>query len=600
MRPTSARSRNLLLVLALGLLLASLQDELGDAWQRALFFAHLGAFLLWQPLVAGDRHLSPSDVLLIAGGACVLAWFVNPWLLFAWTALVAALVGARGLDFAPRAERWLHLAALAFLVALLFTRVLPDLLPDPARVAAIPQRARQWAAWAFAAALPCLALAAWRIAPAAGTTRWPGTIYDPVHGVWMLLLLLLVGFGGLALMSLTGRGYLASIGIALVGVAALLVAADVLWRRRGGGPAGGGLGMLFSRYLLSYGMPYEVWLERLARLNRDEPDPARFLALAVESIGGLAPLAGANWDGALDAGGFGAREARHVETFLLSVQAGAGNAPARVSLILERPLSPALVWHLKLLLQIAVQFHAAKLRETRQHDAQYLRAIHETGARLTHDVKNLLQSLDGLIAAAGALEDDAQVRGLVDRQLPEIGRRLGQTLVKLQQPDHTDRQVVDALAWWGALEAQYATQGVVFETPRCAAGARLPQALFAAAADNLLQNALQKRRTEPDIAIRISLDAGGDGAVLRVEDSGSALADDLRHRLFRAPVGSRNGLGIGLYQVALQAQSLGMTLALENNRAGCVRFALTGVAQAGAGIPSAADNPVSAGAAPTA
>ena len=46
--------------------------------------------------------------------------------------------------------------------------------------------------------------------------------------------------------------------------------------------------------------------------------------------------------------------------------------------------------------------------------------------------------------------------------------------------------------------------------------------------------------------------------------------------LMRAPVSSRGGLGIGLYQAARQAGAAGYRLALESNRDGNVCFALSG------------------------
>jgi signal transduction histidine kinase len=45
--------------------------------------------------------------------------------------------------------------------------------------------------------------------------------------------------------------------------------------------------------------------------------------------------------------------------------------------------------------------------------------------------------------------------------------------------------------------------------------------------------------------------------------------------VLRAPVSSRGGLGIGLYQAARQAEAGGYRLALESNRDGEVCFALT-------------------------
>ncbi len=568
------RSRDLLLVLAIALLFAGESVHLDATWRQPLFFAHLGAFLLWQPLVAGSRRMSLRDVLLVAGGAVLATLFLNPWIMLIWTALVTALVGGRVLDSAAREQRWFYLGVLFALFAFLFSLVLPDLLPKELRDTAISPTARTSIEIGLGLAMAGLLLVAWRIKPRPDTLLPAAGAYDLVHSVWLLLLLLVISFFGIALMTLAQRGYLASIGITLVSVAALLVAADTLWGRAPAGDArGGGLGLLFSRYLLSYGIPYEAWLDRLARLGRDENDAMRFFEAAVRSLGQLTVLQGARWRGAVSAGGFGLASGRHEESIVVPLHNDPG-ASVEVVLLTHNRLSAAFVWHLKLLLQITVQFYAAKAREQRLRDQQYLRAVHETGARLTHDVKNLLQSLDGLIGAASVLDDDTQVRLLVQRQLPEISRRLANTLVKLQEPGGDAQATTGIRGWWKDLCALYIAQEIEFDCSEMACDMPIPTALFASAADNTLQNALQKRRSEPGIAIRASIHADPERLVFAVEDSGGPIETDLASKLLAGPVASRNGLGIGLYQVARQAETLGMRFRLAENRVGCVRFAL--------------------------
>jgi sensor histidine kinase regulating citrate/malate metabolism len=64
-----------------------------------------------------------------------------------------------------------------------------------------------------------------------------------------------------------------------------------------------------------------------------------------------------------------------------------------------------------------------------------------------------------------------------------------------------------------------------------------------------------------------------------VRDNGAAVPQDVEATLLRAPVRSgRNGMGIGLYQAARQAEGAGFSLVLETNRDGEVCFALTGPA----------------------
>jgi signal transduction histidine kinase len=157
----------------------------------------------------------------------------------------------------------------------------------------------------------------------------------------------------------------------------------------------------------------------------------------------------------------------------------------------------------------------------------------------------------------------------VRRQLPAITQRLAATLDKLQHPAADPEMRVPAAEWWDSLRRQYQDRGVEFGADPQEDG-ELPRALFDSVADNLLQNALAKRAAQPGVRVRCTLQAGS----LRVCDSGSAVPADVAATLFRDPVRSDGGLGIGLYQAARQAQPLGYALGLDANRDGEVCFAL--------------------------
>jgi signal transduction histidine kinase len=197
---------------------------------------------------------------------------------------------------------------------------------------------------------------------------------------------------------------------------------------------------------------------------------------------------------------------------------------------------------------------------------------------MTHDIKNLLQSLSVLTSVA-AREDSgsSQLQALVRRQLPLIERRLADTLEKLQRPQAAGETYVAARGWWEALARQYRGEGVEFDSTDSPPGARLPRSLFESVADNLIRNALAKRADDEGLRVRVSLDCGSRIA-LRVCDSGAAVPPEIAASLLRTPVSSRSGLGIGLYQAARQAESGGYRLELETNRDGEVCFALTGPA----------------------
>ena len=103
----------------------------------------------------------------------------------------------------------------------------------------------------------------------------------------------------------------------------------------------------------------------------------------------------------------------------------------------------------------------------------------------------------------------------------------------------------------------------------------MPGALFDSVAENLLQNALAKRQHESGIEISVNLTVDRDNLDLSVRDTGQAIAPTITDALFRAPVKSEFGLGIGLYHAAKQAEEAGYRLSLAENRPGAVVFRLT-------------------------
>jgi len=305
----------------------------------------------------------------------------------------------------------------------------------------------------------------------------------------------------------------------------------------------------------------------VADLAETEHESARFLELALNSMCELPWVAGLSWRVPDASGEIGVQSGHRAE---YSFQDLALTYHTRWS------LSPALLLHLKLLTQMLGHFYHAKLREEVQRHNAYTQAIYETGARLTHDVKNLLQSLRSLCAAAesSSAGEAAALQALMQRQLPQITQRLTTTLDKLQKPQQQVAAVeVDAAVWWDAVRQRYA-RGKIRFTGRAQNGSRLPGELFDSVVENLLQNALTKAQREKDLEIEVNFTTR-EGATLTVSDTGKAIPPALITRLFNAPVPSQNGLGIGLFQAAKQAERLGFKLGLLCNADGRVCFELS-------------------------
>jgi C4-dicarboxylate-specific signal transduction histidine kinase len=135
---------------------------------------------------------------------------------------------------------------------------------------------------------------------------------------------------------------------------------------------------------------------------------------------------------------------------------------------------------------------------------------------------------------------------------------------------------MNAITWWNRLRQRYRELGIVFTSDHLVPQMQLPGELFDSVADNLIQNAMEKRKLNSSLKITVFL-AVADKVSLAIEDDGDAVPVALAGQLFRAPVPSASGLGIGLYQAAKLAQQLGYVLRIATNRTGAVRFELASV-----------------------
>ena len=382
-------------------------------------------------------------------------------------------------------------------------------------------------------------------------------------GLTLPLLVILLVLGSISAMLLTRQGYIESLIATIIVVAAVLLLMAWAWNPRLGFA---GLGMFFSRYMMSLGLPFERWLHELADNLQRQDQPEAFLSQSLEGMTLLPWVNGCEWHAQGNAGGTGRREGQRSEF---------RHGLLTLAIYTQQPLSPALTWHFDLLAQLLGEFFEAKLRAQELQQFSYVKAIHQTGARLTHDVKNLLQSLNALCLAAASEGDlpSPQYQSLLRRQLPVISQRLQQTLDKLRRPELEGVQFVSAGRWWAGLQARYAQAGVSFAGEGLDGDTMLPVTLFNSAAENLLENALVKKQESP--ALRISVEfTAGERPMLKVCDDGQAIPSEVADSLFRAPVVSRVGLGIGLYQAARHAEFYGYGLTLACNEPGRVCFLL--------------------------
>ena len=515
---------------------------------RLLWMVALGLFLIWQPFVAGERRISWRQGLVLFAAAALGTWLMDPWVMLIWCGALAAAIGGRVL-WTERSGRKGYLLAFGYLVAVTMFGVLPDISPAVALDPMLHDL--------FARLLPVLLLLL-LVFPARTPQRRAGDEFDMFYGIVVFLVLAVFVLGSLAYMLIGGVSYVESLIKTSLALAAALLVVAWAWNPRAGFS---GVGSAMSRYLLSLGMPVEQWLVRLAEESEKEIEPARFLGAAMAMLKGGPWVAGTAWE----AGGvFGQSGERTAYRQVFQAD--------EFSLIVYFRLapSPSMRWHVEWLLRLAGEFYLVKRQAHQLQRMGYLKAIYETGSRVTHDVKNLLQSMQALCYAASQPGDPVELAGLLSRQLPQITERLKSTLEKLQSPESDSGESIPAMAWWTSAQERYAGSGIVWGGPPDPE-AVVPRNLFDSVADNLVQNALAKRQRQPGLTIQ----AGFEANVFSVADDGDPVPPRVVEALFREPVDSEDGLGVGLYHAARQAAVADHRLELTENRPGRVVFRLS-------------------------
>ena len=549
-----------LLLVMLGLLHGALLFGVGSPWAHPLLLAHLGLFLLWQPLWRGEREVGRSGLAFIALAAAVAVFWLNWWVIAFWLTGLFGLVGARVFAFRDRWTRLLYLSVMAYLLAALLLWVVPNLFAAQAAIGV--GRDMMWYALpGLLLAMPLLGLTRRTNMPAGNEPVESAQTVDFIYSLLLFMLLTLVTLGSLAFMTLARLDYLEALLRTLLLTGLVLLALGGLWNPRFGFS---GLQIMFSRYLLNVGTPFESWLTRLAEAAQREPDPASYLRRATELLADFPWLSGLSWQSPDGAGQLGQFSKHDVQ-----VQEG----ELRLTVYARQSLNPAVLLHIYLLAQLIGYFYQAKQREQSLRNITRLQAVYETGSRLTHDLKNTLQSLFSLTALAQSREQRAQQ--LLQQQLPLLTQRIELTLIKLQQPQSESEAEPPRLAlaaWWDALQLRNRHHRIVWHAPDVLPDKKVPAALFDCVLDNLLDNALRKRQFQPDIGIIVELHA--EPLRIAICDSGDPIPEAIAANLLRSVVVSENGLGIGVYQAARWAEQLGCRLALVSNQAGKVCFEL--------------------------
>ena len=528
----------------------------------ALFLIHYALFLLWQPVLRSSSQwfaLTWQTATLIILGAVlglIFIWFFMSWWVVAfWIASLFALIGGRILSNENTRSRLPNILAASYLLGILLLWVVPKLLHANDDLAA--------AEFLLIYFLPILPLGILFLSASAHSGASSANI-DFFYTLLIFLITIIIILGSYAIGVIWQVHYIELLIFAVMGVAATLVALSWLWN-----PSAtfSGLELLMSRYLLSLGLPFEQWIRQIAHHAEHSNNADQFLETAMHELAALNWVKGLTWVVDNNEHHLG-ETSPHISTFSF--------AELHLTLYSRWQSSPSMYLHVQLLTQILGEFYEAKRREETISQTTYMQTFYETGSRLTHDIKNILQSLGTLASASQQVtdeQDDARLLTLVKQQLPRLNQRLAATLSKLERPSVEKKTQAKVANWWKSFKQLNVHQQIHFESPSKFPNENIDLEVVDSVVDNLLQNALEKAKHEQALTIQVKLHATEHFCV-DVTDNGSPVPKEVEERLFKAHINSSTGLGVGLYHAAQQAEQAGYLLSLTQNKPGLVTFRL--------------------------
>jgi len=510
-----------------------------------------GLFLLWQPLWSKEARVSIATVAAIALLFFSITYFFpNESLVFVGL-ILSGLIGSRLLG--QSAFRSFDLLALLIIIIEMATGLVPDTF-EQIRLPALFAEYMQ--------SIILVPVLLFFFAPNPDHQKQGRSQVDLMHGLLAATLLFIVLLGGIVINLLYGVDYIDGLLLTVFIVATLTIGISWFWNP---GIGYSGIGVLWNRYAMTIGGPFETWINTLTTLIEERfLTPNEYLEAACEH------LVDNDWLNAIE---------WQFENYRISV--GDKDGPwlehpldQKLTVLIYFKADPgtALEQHTILLIRMAYQFYLAKLNQQKMRAQEHFATIHHTGARLTHDIKNILQSIKTSLEILEMDNDSMQSQQLLQTNLQQIGSRLESTLNKLRTPKlNTQINLIDCRQWLERFGKQHSANKRIHCHGDIESNVALPADLFDSVAENLINNGL-KKSASTQVEVRLLSDR--DIILLSICDDGDAIESEIENNLFVQPVSSGSGMGIGLYQAAIMAHAFQYELELSQNERGRVCFNL--------------------------
>ena len=525
--------------------------EFGSTISRSFMLSHLGLFLIWQPVWRGDEKLSLENTTLFVVFTLTLTIWLNLWLLFAWLILLIGFVSGR--IAYDRTERAVYTLALVFLVSELLFACVP-------KFANIDIVQAQLLFMFFLPVIPLFII----FFPASNVENKIQSV-DFIHAITTSMLTGLVAFGSLLTMFLSKTTYFTALTQTTIAIGGFILCISWLLTSQS---RFSGINQLWSNYMLNIGTPFEEWLSELSKINEMDLTADEFLYNAMQKLVKFSWISGVKWELNSTTNNIGNKTKNELEIT---------ENDLKVCIYTYSSSGAALNLHSNLLIKLLHNFYQNKQREQELTKQTHLQAIYEAGARITHDIKNLLQSLQAITSIVSHDTDGSSMvisQQVLKKQLPNLTQRLQLALDKLQTPQIHDTEEIYLKDWWNDLVKRNSHTKIEFQND-IHGDPTIPVDLFDSVVDNLLENIQVKRINEQEIKITITLVCNEGMISLTVCDSGSMIPEQISRDLLSNAISSDNGLGIGLYQANKYANMFGYSLQLISNQQGRVCFELS-------------------------
>ncbi len=515
-----------------------------------LMIIHFGLFLFWQPIWSRKQRIDIIPFLIFSTFIGAFLWVSPLWFLILWAGVLLALIEST--PFFSKKDRYIEIFSTAYLILSINLIIVPKIFSILITENTVVQYCIN--ELGFLLPLPLLMFSSVQ-------NQVKKQNLDYLRGIIIALISIVIAIASVLKMHQSNIDYIYALIQVFIVSGITIIFISWIWN-----PGSGykGLFVIWNRYLLNIGTPLENYLIQLTNLARDHNDPELFLQGSMENLFSLNWIYGLKWSSASGNGELGQR---------VEIPLPISFGDLRLSVYTEKSMNPAMIIHTKLLVHILAFFYISKLRERKLSQRAQLEAIYETGSRLTHDMKNVLQSLSSLIGIINASDQNQaqQVLDLVKRQLPALSERLSLTLDKLASPQDESITMIDINDWWNRLLDRNSGRKIEFIN-EVSCNVEVVLEVMDTVADNLLDNARIKRIQEHDIDIRVILMHEGSGFKFVVEDTGWSIPEKIAEHLFKETVDSEHGLGIGLYQSGKQAEKYGYKLYIAKNEQGKVRL----------------------------